>query len=357
VRRLGIVALIAAALFILPACGVKTHPYPESVTLPGKVLDLKGELDSEGNLILTWKAPEENIAGRPLRSLLYFEVRSADYAREDFCSGCPSFFHKVAEVHAQPSLPGLLINPGPYRYQSTLRQGRVYRFQVAGFSERGAVHAEAWSEVTVYAIGSPGELSGFRASLDDRAVRLTFDRVGSDEEVEIERREGKDPFRQLPEVGASVTDLDVQYGHTYFYRGRKVLVRGEGRAPGPWSREISVSVEDTLPPRPVGYLDASLAEGGIVLKWESLGVEDDIKGYHVYRRIGEDGSFVRLGGLVEGTGYLDRDVRPGVDYRYQVTAVDNSPRANESLPSPEARVFSEPEEEPVEKPDLRDLGI
>jgi hypothetical protein len=326
------------------------------MTLPGKVLDLKGELDSEGDILLTWKAPEDNAAGRPLRSLGYFEIQSADYDREDFCSGCPSYFRKVGEVMAQPPPPGLLVNPGPYSFRAPLREGRVYRFQVAGFSERGAANPRSWSEVTVYAIGAPGELSGFRAALDDRSVRIVFDRVGPDEAVEIERREGDQPFRPLPPEAGSFLDLDVEYGHRYAYRGRKVLVRGEGRAPGPWSREIAVEVVDALPPRPVGYLDAALASGGIILKWESLGQEDDIKGYRLYRRAGEGQPFARLGGLIEGTSFLDRDVSPGVDYGYQVTAVDASPRENESLPSPVATVGTEPEEAPAERPDLRDMG-
>jgi hypothetical protein len=135
-----------------------------------------------------------------------------------------------------------------------------------------------------------------------------------------------------------------------------VLIRGEGSAPGPWSPELSVKVEDTVPPRPIAYLDAAIAPEGILLKWEALSQEDDIKGYRLYRRVGEDGTFKPIGGLIKGVSYLDRDVVPGTDYRYQVTSVDNSPRANESLPSPEASVEVESEETPVEKPDLSDLG-
>jgi hypothetical protein len=349
-------AAILPLLLAVLSCGVKTHPYPEAVTLPGKVLELKGELDAEGQLTLSWKAPEKNMAGRPLQNLQYYEIRGADYDRDDFCAGCPSFFHKVGEVYGQPAPPGLLIHPGPYFWTTKLREGRVYRFQVAGFSERGAAHPESWSEVTVLAIGSPGELQGFRAALDDRSVRLYYNRLAADEEVEIERRVGDGAFGRIQVGGTGDVDLDVAYGNTYSYRGRKVLVRGGGRAPGPWSQEATVQVEDLLPPRPVGYLDASLAEGGIILKWESLGVEDGIRGYRLYRREGDAGTFAPIGGLLEGSSYLDLDVVPGGDYRYQVTAVDDSPRSNESLPSPEARVEAEAPQAQPEKPDLSDLG-
>jgi hypothetical protein len=354
--RVMLPVLVSFIMVLFLGCGVKTHPYPEMVTLPGKVLDLTEELDADGKLTLRWMAPDENMAGRPLQSLSYFEVRAADYDREDFCSGCPSFFRKVEDVYAQPPPPGLLVNPGPYYYTSTLKEGRVYRFQVAAYSGRGEVHPDSWSEVTVYAIGSPGELSGFRAAVDDRVVRLYFNKLHADEAVEIERKSDQGPFSKLPVEGSSALDLNVAYGNTYIYRGRKVLTQGGGRAPGPWSPELSVTVEDKLPPRPIAYLDAALAPEGILLKWEGLGQDDDIKGYRLYRRIGDDGSFKPIGGLITGLSYLDKDISPGTDYRYQVTAVDNSPRGNESLPSPEARVEVESEETPVERPDLRDLG-
>jgi fibronectin type 3 domain-containing protein len=36
--------------------------------------------------------------------------------------------------------------------------------------------------------------------------------------------------------------------------------------------------------------------------------------------------------------FVDSRVKPGQTYYYYVTAVDNSPRANESLPSEEAAI-------------------
>ncbi|MDR2198499.1 MAG: fibronectin type III domain-containing protein [Deltaproteobacteria bacterium] len=352
----GKTVLLLSLLLFLGACGVKTHPYPESMTLPGQVVDLEADQDSQGGLVLRWRAPEENMAGRPLRSILFFEVLAADYDLDEFCAGCPSFYRKAAEIHVQPPPPGLSINPGPYSYSLKLKEGRVYRFRVAAFSERGAAHPDAWSEITVRASLGPGELSGFRADLGDREVRLYFDRMGPGETAEIERRIGDGPFRRLPLTGREYTDLDVSYGSVYVYRGRKVLETEHGPAPGPWSREITARVEDRFPPRPIGYLDASPAEGGILLKWEDLSMDDDIKGYRLYRRLGDAGEFQPINGLFTSTSHLDAAVVPGGDYRYRVTAVDASPAANESLPSPEASVSLETAEEPAEKPDLTNLG-
>ncbi|MDR2611309.1 MAG: hypothetical protein LBG06_00165 [Deltaproteobacteria bacterium] len=349
-------ALLSLSL-LFASCGVKTHPYPESSTLPAKVVDLRQEQDSRNRLRLIWTAPTLNMAGRPLRVLSHFEVWGADYESGVFCDGCPSNYRKLGEVHLQPPPPGLAINEGPYYWGAELMPGRVYRYRVAGFSVRGAAHPEAWTEITVHADPPPGGLEGFSAQADDLSVRLGFRPGGTDEILEVQRCEGAGPWRRLDFSGSGYVDLDVAYGKTYSYRGRRVLRSGGSSIPGPWSREITVSVDDLLPPRPVGYLDAALGAEGVILRWESLSEVPGLAGYRVYRREGPDGEFVRLGGLHTTNTYLDREAPTVQDLRYMVTAVDDSPRANESLGSPEAGIFLDREEPPEEKPDLRDLGL
>jgi hypothetical protein len=357
----AIAVVVAAASLLLSACGVKTHPYPESSTLPAKVGDLRQEQDSRGRLRLSWSAPTLNMAGRPLQVLGHFEVWGADYPAAEFCDGCPSNYRKLGEVHLQPPPPGLEINEGPYYWGAELKSGRVYRFRVAGFSTRGAAHRDAWTEATVYAVPQPGTLEGFSASVDDRSVRLGFRSSGPDEILEVQRREGAGTWRKLNLLRSGYVDLDVAYGHSYTYRGRRIRRSGESRVPGPWSREISVQVDDHQAPRPVGYLDASPdAVGGVALRWESLADEPGLAGYHLYRRIGPDGAFERIGGLLTGNSYTDAEPPSAPDIRYMVTAVDDSPRANESMGSPEAAVYAEqpePEPSPDDKPDLRDMGF
>jgi hypothetical protein len=360
-RRLAgaLAATVLASLLLLSACGVKTHPYPESSTLPAKVGNLYQEQDAKGRLRLSWTAPTLNMAGRPLKVLSYFEVWGADYPAADFCEGCPSIYRKLGEVHLQPPPPGLEINEGPYFWGAELNQGRVYRFKVAGFSSRGAAHGDAWTEVTVHAAPPPGELDGFSASVDDLSVRLGFRQGARDETAEVQRRDGAGPWRRLNLQKSGYVDLDVAYGNAYTYRGRRIRRSGESRVPGPWSREIAVAVEDTLAPRPPGHLDATLGLEGVDLRWESLANEPGLAGYHLYRRIGPDGAFERLGGLISGNAYVDREPPDAPDIRYMVTAVDDSARANESLGSPEAAIYverPESEPEPPQKPDLRDLG-
>jgi hypothetical protein len=299
------------------------------------------------------------MAGRPLKVLSYFEVWGADYPVAEFCGGCPSIYRKLGEVHLQPPPPGLEINAGPYYWGAELREGRVYRFRVAGFSSRGAAHRDGWTEVTVHAVPPPGGLDGFSASVDDLSVRLGFSPGGSDEILEVQRRRGSGPWQKLNLQRSGYVDLDIAYGNSYTYRGRRIRRSGESRVPGPWSREIAVQVDDHQAPRPVGFLDASPdAAGGVALRWESLAAEPGLAGYHLYRRIGPDGAFGRIGGLLTGNSYTDADPPDAPDIRYMVTAVDDSPLANESMGSPEASVYVQPPEPELEpKPDLRDMGF
>jgi fibronectin type 3 domain-containing protein len=72
---------------------------------------------------------------------------------------------------------------------------------------------------------------------------------------------------------------------------------------------------------------------GVELRWE-LSPAPDVAGYRVYRRSSGEEKFTRLTPeLLKKPYFVDAQVRRGQTYHYSVTAVDDSPRANESLPS------------------------
>jgi len=67
--------------------------------------------------------------------------------------------------------------------------------------------------------------------------------------------------------------------------------------------------------------------------------ESDVVGYRVYRRRVFEPKFEGLTDeIVRETFYLDRSVRTGEEYDYSVTAIDGSPRQNESAFSEMVRV-------------------
>jgi fibronectin type 3 domain-containing protein len=59
-----------------------------------------------------------------------------------------------------------------------------------------------------------------------------------------------------------------------------------------------------------------------------------VAGYRIYRRLTGEEKYARLTPeLIKKPYFVDAQVRRGQTYYYYVTAVDDSPRANESLPS------------------------
>ena len=92
------------------------------------------------------------------------------------------------------------------------------------------------------------------------------------------------------------------------------------------------------PPPPLLGLLAVATDQGVELHWEPSPAPD-LAGYRVYRRgPGEAMPVLLTTQLLTKPYFVDSRVKPGQTYYYFVTAVDSSPRANESLPSEEAGI-------------------
>ena len=356
--RPGLILALLGLLCLTWACGVKTDPYPEAATLPSKVIDLKQALTDEGEVILSWKPPENNMVGRPLKDIGGFVIEMSDNTvTESYCEGCPHQYQRVDVISAATPPPGLDLAPGPYSWRYKVRDGHVYRFRVYSMAPGGGVHPDGLAETVVWSQTSPGALPGFSASLGDKAVEIGWAVPGRGFRAEIEKRSGDSgPWRAvtgLDPARGHYSDLEVDYQKTYFYRGRLARLKGDSARPGPWSREVAVGVIDVTPPPPPGFLDAALADGGVRLSWESVAFDPDLAGYRVYRQLTGEAGFTRLTpGLVKENKFFDPiKLRDGTVARYQVTAVDKSPRANESRPSPGADVYLDPPPEYIPRPE------
>ncbi|MDR2443153.1 MAG: hypothetical protein LBE31_06490, partial [Deltaproteobacteria bacterium] len=299
------IAILLLVVGLALGCGVKTHPYPEMVTLPSRVTDLNQYLDDTGRLILTWSPPQRNMADRPLRTLDHFEIWGADYDALDYCEGCPVKLSKIDEVYLDVPAPGLTIAPGPYQWQTKLRPGRVYVFEVAGYSSRGAVHPGAKVQTTVWNEPAYDKLQNFTIEPDDLAVRLSY-LAPSGAEIEVQRRDNDGPFVTLNLARDGSVDTSVSYGHHYVYRARTIKVKGQTRIPSSWTSELSVYIEDLTPPPPPSYLDAVLTPQGIKLVWEDLYERGDVKSYRLYRRLEGEGKFELIAELTSENTYLDK---------------------------------------------------
>jgi len=91
--------------------------------------------------------------------------------------------------------------------------------------------------------------------------------------------------------------------------------------------------EKRTPPPPVQNVLVVATSQGVELRWEESPVPD-VAGYRVLRRSsGEEKYTLLTPDLAKKPYFVDARVNRGQTYHYYVTAVDDSPRANESLPS------------------------
>jgi len=158
-------------------------------------------------------------------------------------------------------------------------------------------------------------------------------------------RTGRDDFVRVGETaGNSFADAGADPGTEYVYRLAAVDAAGrEGRP----SAEAPVRVpgSERRAPAPPRWEGSLRLEDGIGLKWSHREGEDVIA-VNVFRQ-GPDDPEPRLVGSVQGTSFLDRDVRPGSVYRYWLTALDSS--FQETPRSEELAVSLEPPKPPAER--------
>lgn len=113
------------------------------------------------------------------------------------------------------------------------------------------------------------------------------------------------------------------------------------------SEELTMTLKDQTAPSPVAGLVANSLKGQpSVITW-NVNLENDLKGYNVYRAPRTIDPFVKINEEVlspYNNFYKDETAKPGHKYAYAVTAVDSS--GNESIKSSRTTVFIEDYEKP-----------
>jgi hypothetical protein len=140
-------------------------------------------------------------------------------------------------------------------------------------------------------------------------------------------------------------DLDVyaQVERDYALDYRFAVTVSDGQillddTPLPHTQFSAISVvshdPDLTAPAPPLLTEVLNGFGEIILNWED-NQEPDLAGYPVYRRLLPHGSFERLNSHPHATNlvsrYIDRDVVPGNEYEYRISAIDLY--SNESAPA------------------------
>ena len=221
-----------------------------------------------------------------------------------------------------------------------------YYYRVAAYDQDG--YLGGWSKTLSHAWGwlprAPGELKAVPgdkivslswSSRDRPARRLPGPGPGGVCHLPPLRRQGPG-FALTPAPGGSANnfqDVAVLNDVEYTYKVQAVRRLGEDLLASLDSPTQIAMPEKRNPPPPVMNVLVVATSQGVELRWEASPAPD-VAGYRVYRRSTGEEKYTRLTPeLIKKPYFVDAQVKRGQTYHYYVTAVDDSPRANESLPS------------------------
>jgi len=334
----------AAVLLLMAACGRKGPPLPPRPVVPAAVSNLRAA-PREAGVLLSWTRPTRNDDGSPLTDLREFRLFRATLALGQTTAPASAFSFLAAVRAENPenaSVQGTL-----YAYRDDagglgLGAGRQYRYRVTAVNQRGETGLPS-GEVFVDLTPAPPAPVGLTAVAGDATVDLAWQSPGDAQFVKgynlyrgtQSGEYGPRPINPRPVMSMRFRDAGVENDTRYYY-----VVRSVSNDRPPWresadSAPVLVLPQDFVPPAPPRGLVAAPGQRVIALTWDASG-EQDLLGYLVYRRDLPDIEPSRLTPApIPQATYADRTVRAGVTYVYTVTAVDRSPRRNESAPSPE----------------------
>jgi hypothetical protein len=225
--------------------------------------------------------------------------------------------------------------------------GHRYDYRVAPY-----VHDRylgPWSATLSHAWGVlPRTPRDFKAESGDAAATLSWSPVAKLADGAplpdlagyfLYRQSPKENWRRLtpePLTGTRYQDVALTNEVTYTYKIRAVRRLGGDLLESADLPALTVVPVDLTPPPPVINLVAVPTREGVTLRWDDSSAPD-LAGYRVYRRGPGEAKYLCLTPkLLTKPYFVDAQAGRGRSYYYTVTAVDNSKRVNESLPSEEA---------------------
>ncbi|MBM4284038.1 MAG: fibronectin type III domain-containing protein [Deltaproteobacteria bacterium] len=348
---LKITFLLLAAVCLLAACGKKLEPLSPDAVLPGPVREFR--LTQEGeSLVLSWLIPQENLLGQPLTQVQGFRLYRAELPGPAPQPGCIPDFRLLADIDLAYPRAGRVQGEAVLYQDAGLTPDRRYEYRVAAY-----VHDRylgAWSPTLSHAWGAlPRAVRGLQAEAGDRAATLTWEPVSRRADgapltdlagYHLYRRSDRQSWRRItpqPLAATAYHDVALTNEVAYNYRIRAVRRLGGDLLESLDAPDVTVTPVDLTPPPPLLNLVAAPTPRGVELRWDESPATD-LAGYRVYRRVPGEAQYRRLTPTLLNKPYFLDDAAPrGRTYYYVVTAVDDSKRANESLPSEEAEVAYE----------------
>ena len=368
VKRLLIVSLVLAC-----ACGKRGDPHPPVPVIPQAASDLV--VTQRGTqVILSWAYPSLSTAGKtlgPVRRVVvyrYLEPLPAPAAGRDpnaILPGdidptlpqpvalfakipplTPAQFNKLkerADSIEGANLPAATVG-ARLAYDDTppfhSQDGRPIRATYAVVTEGQTARSDLSNLVSIVPIDVPAPPANLTATAKPEGIVLTWERPaksasGADKPFVT----GYDIFRSVPsdtneELPVPINTSPIRdttytdappYGE-YRYRVAAVSSAGPPRISSDASAPVAATFKDLVPPPAPSNVVALIETNAVRLIWDPSDAPD-LRGYYIYRIEGTSRTRITAEPVPE-PNYRDANVKTGVGYGYQITAVDKS--GNES---------------------------
>jgi len=317
--HLVVLPAFAAWALLLSGCAYVGDTLPPSLKIPVRITTLHA-IERGDRLVVDFDAPDVTTDGAVLKKLLGCDLRAgpagpgweAGSRRIDTAVTAPG------PVHVEAPVDGWVGQEIAIRARTAARRGR--------FSE--------WSEPVVLRIVPPLEPPHVTAEAAPAGVRLFWSAAPSAEYRVYRAAEGGQSALIATVKTPEFLDAQAQFGRRYEYTVQSFVASGTSEAQSRPSGVVAITPVDRFPPATPSSLSATAGVSTIELSW-TPDTEADLMGYYVYRALG-DAPLVRLGGLLDTPAYTDRAVESGKEYRYAVSAIDQS--GNESPQSSPVKV-------------------
>ena len=309
----GFYALLAGGW--LTGCGYPGEPLPPALNRPMAVRDLAA-VERGDKIVIHFSVPQRTTEDLPVKGAPDLEVRIGPKPEGNFDAAVwerNSERIPTADIHVSGAMASVEIPARPL-YGKTV----VVGVRVHGPGGRDVGWSNLEGVQVVPALPVP---EGLTAADAPDAVRLEWHAAAP--EFRIYRKGPGDADFALTGNSEKPFFLDgsIEFGTTYRYFVQSVQKTNEKYAESEPSAEITFQPTDKFGPAVPAGLTAVPGTRTIELVWERS-PEKDFASYRVYR----DGQKVADGQTAPA--FSDRDVKPGVRYRYQVSAVDTA--GNES---------------------------
>ncbi len=321
-------------------------PVPPATVVPKPINDLRYTLGDQG-VRLDWSYPIETIRGTDINDISEFDLYRADVPLDSYCPTCPIPFGKPIKVDG-----GVTIVNGKQRtatYESSLLESdHKYFFKVRSRTSWWAASADSnivtfvWSEPPSSVTGLAATAADSRVILNWKAVTTRRDGKPAKEPVQYQvyRKAPGGDFQPLgkPIASTHLDDRQVKNGKKYSYRVQAEFLFGKDLVQSGMSQAVAAVPVDLMPPAVPSGVTAVQTASGVKVIWEGS-QEDDLAGYHIYRRKDGERQFKRIGTVkAPYTIYVDSGIGQGQGYYYAVTSFDTAKPANESEKSKPATV-------------------